>query len=71
MLESMVSGSNFGILNWDYPTRLSGNANPSYLDVSLASVFLITSTRQRQTKAQTMYQSSYRYSREIEDKLSD
>ena len=44
MLESMVSGSNFGILNWDSPTRLPGNANPSSPDVSLASVSLITST---------------------------
>ena len=42
MLESMVSGSNFGILNWDSPTRLPGNANPSFPDVSLSS--LITST---------------------------
>ena len=44
MLESMVSGSNFGILNWDSPTRLPGNANPSSPDVSLASASLITST---------------------------
>ena len=33
ILESMVSG--FGILNWDSPTRLPGNANPSSPDVSL------------------------------------
>ena len=45
MLESMVSGSNFGILNWDSPTRLPGNANPGYPDVSLASASLITSTK--------------------------
>ena len=44
MLESMVSGSNFGILNCDSPTRLPGNANPSSPDVSLASASLITST---------------------------
>ena len=44
MLESMVSGFNFCILNWDSPTRLSGNANPSSPDVSLASTSLITST---------------------------
>ena len=50
MLESMVSGSNFGILNWDSPTRLPGNANPSSPDVSLASASLITSTNW-QTKA--------------------
>ena len=44
MLESMVSGSNSGILNWESPTRLPGNANPSSPDVSIASAFLITST---------------------------
>ena len=33
-----------GILNWDSPTRLPGNANPSSPDVSLASASLITST---------------------------
>ena len=44
MLESMVFGSNFGILNWDSPTRLPCNANPSSLDVSLASSSLITYT---------------------------
>ena len=35
MFESMVSGSNFGILHWDSPTRLPGNANPSSPVVSL------------------------------------
>ena len=40
----LVSGSNFGILNWDSPTRLPWNAYPSSPDVSLASVSLITST---------------------------
>ena len=44
LLENVVSGSNFGILNWDSPTRLPGNANPSSPDVSLASSSLITST---------------------------
>ena len=44
MLESMVSGSNFGILNWDSPTRLPGNGNPSSPDVLLALASLITST---------------------------
>ena len=34
-LENMISGSNFGILNWDSPTRVSGNANPSSPGVSL------------------------------------
>ena len=40
MLESMVSGSNFSVLNWDSPTRFPGNANPSFPDVSLASASL-------------------------------
>ena len=40
----MISGSNFVILNWDSPTRLPGNANPSFPEVSLASASLITST---------------------------
>ena len=44
LLENVVSGSNFGILNWDSPTRLQGNANPSSPDVSLASASLIIST---------------------------
>ena len=44
MLESMVSGSNFGILNWDSPIRLLGTANPSSPGVSLASASLMTST---------------------------
>ena len=44
LLENMISGSNFGILNWDLPTRLPGNANPSSTDVSLASASLITYT---------------------------
>ena len=48
MLESMVSGSNFVILNWDSPTRLPCNANPSSPDVSLASASLITSTNSEQ-----------------------
>ena len=39
-----MSDSNFGILNWDSPTRLRGNANPSSPDVSLASTSFITST---------------------------
>ena len=85
MLESTVSGSNFGILNRDSPTRLPGNANPSSLVVSLASASLITSTNW-QTKTNLgsvtinpiQHHSSInlkkanwdRYSREIEDKLS-
>ena len=41
LLENVVSGSNFGILNCDSPTRLPGNANPSSPDVSLASASLM------------------------------
>ena len=44
ILDSMISGSNFGVLNWDSPTRLPSNAHPSSPDVSLASVSLITCT---------------------------
>ena len=44
LLENMISGSNFGILNWDSPTMIPGNANPSSPDISLASASLITST---------------------------
>ena len=44
LLENMISGSNVGNLNWDSPTRLPGNANPSSPDVSLASASLITYT---------------------------
>ena len=50
-LENMITGSNFGILNWDSPTRLPGNANLSSPDVSLASASLITYTNwQTKTK---------------------
>ena len=38
LLDNMISGYNFGIINWDSPTMLPDNANPSSPDVSLASV---------------------------------
>ena len=44
ILDNIISGSNFGILNWDSPTRQPSNANPSSPYVSLASASLITST---------------------------
>ena len=44
MMESMVSGSHFSIINCDSPTRFPGNANPSSLDISLQSASPITST---------------------------
>ena len=43
-LENSISGSDFGILNWDSPTRLPSNAASSSPDVSLASSSLITSS---------------------------
>ena len=49
LLENMISGSNFGILNWNSPTRLPGYINPSSPDVSLASAPLITSTNWQKT----------------------
>ena len=60
MLESMVSVSNFGILNWDSPTRLTGNGIPRSPGVSLASSSLSTYTNW-QTKTNLgsdIYQSS-------------
>ena len=44
LLMNVVCGSNVGVLNWDSPTMLSGNANLSSPYVSLASSSLITST---------------------------
>ena len=38
-----INGSDHGILNWDTPTRVTPNAEPSSPDVSLASASLITS----------------------------
>ena len=42
MVDS-INGSDHGILNWDTPTRVPLNAEPSSPDVSLASASLITS----------------------------
>ena len=42
MLESMLFGSNFGILTWDSPNRLLGNTNSNSPDVSFAPAFLIS-----------------------------
>ena len=42
MADSII-GSDYGILNWDSPTRVPPNAEPSSPDVSLASTFLVTS----------------------------
>ena len=43
-LAYSICNSDFGILNWDTPTRLPSNTTPSSPDVSLASSSLITST---------------------------
>ena len=42
MAESII-GSDYGILNWDSPTRVLPNTEPSSPNVSLASASLITS----------------------------
>ena len=42
-MDYSINGSNFGILNWDSPTRVPPNAEPSSPDVLLASTSLITS----------------------------
>ena len=42
-MDDSINGSNYGILNWDSPTRVPPNAEPSSPDVSLASTSLITS----------------------------
>ena len=97
MLESMVSGSNFGILNWD--SQQDCRAMPTQIphNVSLASASLITSTNwqtktnlgsdhlpilislqmdvtitpiQHRTSINLKKANWDRYSRDIEDKLS-
>ena len=42
-MADSINGSDHGILNWDTPTRVPPNAEPSSPDVSLASASLITS----------------------------
>ena len=42
-MDDSINISNYGILNWDSPTRVPPNAEPSSPDVSLASTSLITS----------------------------
>ena len=42
-MDGSINGSDYGILNWDSPTRVPPNAEPSSPDVSLASTSLITS----------------------------
>ena len=42
-MADSINGSDHGILNWDTPTRVPSNAEPSSPDVSLASASLITS----------------------------
>ena len=40
-MADSINGSNYGILNWDSPTRVPPNAEQSSLDVSLVSASLI------------------------------
>ena len=42
-MADSTNGYNHGIINWNTPTRVPPNAEPSSLDVSLASASLITS----------------------------
>ena len=42
-MADSINGYDHGILNWDTPTRVPPNAEPSSPDVSLASASLITS----------------------------
>ena len=42
-MADSINGSDYGILNWDNPTRVPPNAEPSLPDVSLASASLIIS----------------------------
>ena len=42
-MDDSTNGSDYGIHNWDSPTRVPSNAVPSSTDVSLASTSLITS----------------------------
>ena len=43
-LADSISISSFAVLNTDSPTKLPGNADPSFQDVSLSSASLITSS---------------------------
>ena len=42
-IADSINGYDYGILNWDSPTRVPQNAEPSSPDVSLASAYIITS----------------------------
>ena len=42
-MDDSINGSHFGILNWDSPTKVPPNAEPSSPDVSIASTSPITS----------------------------
>ena len=42
-MDDSINGSDYGILNWDSPTRVPPNVEPSSPDLSLASTSLITS----------------------------
>ena len=42
-MDDSINGSDYGILNWDSPTRVPPKAEPSLPDASLTSTSLITS----------------------------
>ena len=56
-----INGSDYVILNWDSPTRVPPNVEPSSPDVSLTSASPHAPGRHCQRLAQTIYQSSLYY----------
>ena len=56
-MADSINGSDYGILNWDSPTRVPPNAEPSSPDVSSPHA----PGRLCQRLAQTIYQSSLDY----------
>ena len=60
-MSDSINGSDNGILNWDSPTRVPPNAEPSSPDVSLTSALPHAPGRHCQRLAQTIYQFSLDY----------
>ena len=60
-MADSINGSDYGILNWDSPTRVPPNAEPSAPDVSLALASPHARGRHCQRLAQTIYLSSLDY----------
>ena len=62
-MADSINGSNYGILNWDSPTRVPPNAEPSFarclISISISHHLMLVADTQR--LAQTIYQSSLDY----------